>query len=145
MEQEPNKDLLRRIRARFERELELSSVEANSFWQLKLFGETEEDFIRKEVERKLYNPELRNGGDLERRIVERLKKISRLKDFADAWRAGLALKNELHLDQNRRWLVRKWGINHPLDLWGLAMAGRRPQHAEVEWYPWFDRGAAVKL
>ena len=67
----------------------------------------------------------------------------------DLWRparpAGLALKNELHLDQNRRWLVRKWGINHPLDLWGLAMAGRRPQHAEVEWYPWFDRGAAVKL
>ena len=91
----PPPELLRRIRARFERELELSSVEANSFWQLKLFGETEEDFIRKEVERKLYNPELRNGGDLERRIVERLKKISRLKDFADAWRAGLALKKWL--------------------------------------------------
>ena len=68
MDNEPNKpdpgmaSLLRRIRQRWERELELSSVEANSFWQLK--RETEEDFIRKEVERKLYNPELRNGGDL---------------------------------------------------------------------------------
>jgi hypothetical protein len=95
MDNEINKELMRRIRARFERELEQSSVEANSFWQLKLFGETEEDFIRKEVERKLYIPQLPNGGDMERRIVERLKKISRLKDFADAWRAGIMLKKWL--------------------------------------------------
>ncbi|MDE2099464.1 MAG: hypothetical protein KGL39_19590 [Patescibacteria group bacterium] len=91
----PDSGLMRRIRLRWEKELEQSSVEANSFWQLKLFGETEEDFIRKEVERKLYLSQLPNGGDMERRIVERLKKISRLKDFADAWRAGLLLKKWL--------------------------------------------------
>jgi hypothetical protein len=93
----PDQELLRRIRCAWEKDLKLRSVEANSFWQLKLFGETEEDFIRKEVERKLYIPELPNGGDKERRIVERLKKISRMKDFADAWRAGALLKKWLRV------------------------------------------------
>ena len=92
MKREINQELMRRIRAEFERVLEQTSVEANSFWQLKLFDETEEDFIRKEVDRKLYVPQLPNGGDMERRVVERLKKISRTKDFEDAWRAALAIK-----------------------------------------------------
>src|ERR1700728_224824 len=92
MKHEINKELMRRIRVAFERELDQSSVEANSFWQYKLFGDTDEDFIRKEVERKLYNPQLPNGGDMERKVVEKLKKISRMKDFDDAWRADMAIK-----------------------------------------------------
>lgn len=84
------KDAAQRARAEFQRALE-SSMPANVLWQLKLFDESEEDHIRKEVERKLYEPTLPNGGDRERRIIERLKKISRLKDFADAWQAGIAL------------------------------------------------------
>jgi hypothetical protein len=62
--------------------------------QVRMF-ETDEDLVRKEIERKLYEPQLPNAGDMERRIVERLKKISRKKDFADAWRASAVIKDWL--------------------------------------------------
>jgi hypothetical protein len=78
------------IRSEIEHELEHSAVDSS--WQLKLFDDSDEDFITKEVERKLYIPLLPNGGDKERKIVERLKKLARNKNFADNWRAGLAIK-----------------------------------------------------
>ncbi|MDE2103821.1 MAG: hypothetical protein KGL39_41670 [Patescibacteria group bacterium] len=99
----PDSGLMRRIRLRWEKELEQSAVEANSFWQLKLFGETEEDYIRKEVEKKLYIPQLPNGGDRERAVVEHLKKMARKKDFADSWHAALLIQKWLRvLPENPR-------------------------------------------
>src|ERR1035441_341168 len=42
--------------------------------QLGLFSEEDELYIQNEVQRMLYEPTLPNGGDRERRVIERLKR-----------------------------------------------------------------------
>jgi hypothetical protein len=52
------------------------SMPAYEMGQLSLFTDEDEDFIRREVERMLYEPSLPNGGGKERRVIERLKQIA---------------------------------------------------------------------
>ena len=49
------------------------SVLAYEVGQLGLFHEEDETFIQREVERMLYEQKLPNGGDKERRMIERLE------------------------------------------------------------------------
>ena len=91
MANEMDKATAARVREIFERALE-SAMPGYELHELNLFDQAEEDYIRKEVERKLYEPKLANGGDSERRIVEKLKKLSRQKNWAGAERAYAAMK-----------------------------------------------------
>ena len=70
------------VRADFRRALE-HSIAIDQWRQLRLFDDSDEDFIHKEVERKLYEPTLPNGGNLERGYVKRLKKIADGKNWAE--------------------------------------------------------------
>ena len=59
----------------FEKALD-ASVLAYDVGQLGLFHEDDETFIRREVERMLYDQKLPNGGDKERRMIERLEELA---------------------------------------------------------------------
>lgn len=75
--------------AAFEEVLE-SAVPAYEVGQLHLFHDEDETYIQSEVERKLYEPQLPNGGAKERKIIERLRKLAVNRDFDGAARAGYA-------------------------------------------------------
>jgi hypothetical protein len=66
----------RRARREFQRVLD-SAVLPYEMNQSGLFSAEEEAFMAKEVERLLYEPQLPNGADAERRIVKRLKETAR--------------------------------------------------------------------
>ena len=57
-----------------------ASVLADDVGQLGLFDEDDETYIRREVERMLYEQKLPNGGDKEPRMIERLKEIGNKAD-----------------------------------------------------------------
>jgi hypothetical protein len=61
--------------------------------QLGLFSEEDELYIQNEVQRMLYEPTLPNGGDKERRVIERLKRLieNEDKDWADQGTAQYAI------------------------------------------------------
>ncbi len=91
-----------RIREAFQRALE-TSVPAYELGQLRLFQEDEEEYINKEVARRLYEPLLPNAGARERKWVERLKKLARDTDWADAMKASFAARTwESLLPENPR-------------------------------------------
>ena len=69
-----------------------SAVPHYELHQLNRYPEADLDYINKEVDRLLYEPALANGGDKERKIAERLKKLSRQKDWAGAHMADIAMK-----------------------------------------------------
>lgn len=83
MSHELTKRAEERAREEFQRALD-AALPNYDLWQLKLLNESEEEWVRNEVERMLYEPKLANGGDFERRVVEKLKKLSRQKDW-DGW------------------------------------------------------------
>ena len=60
--------------------------------QLHLLPDADEDYVSKEVDRLLYEPALASAGDRERKIVERLKKLSRQKEWDGATKAATAMK-----------------------------------------------------
>src|ERR1019366_9103511 len=63
-----------RATAAFERVLD-EAVLPYEVGQLGLWSDEDETFIRREVERLLYEPKLANGGDKERSMIERLEKL----------------------------------------------------------------------
>ena len=65
-------EALRRATGEFESAL-ADAVPAHELAQFHLFAERDEKFIRKEVERLLYEPELPCGGRRERKWIERMK------------------------------------------------------------------------
>src|SRR5438045_3920862 len=69
----PPLEIREHMRAAFQSVLD-AAVPTYEIGQLKLDDE-EERYIRAEVERKLYEPHLPNGGSKERRILERLKQL----------------------------------------------------------------------
>ena len=77
----PPAEVVARIRAAFMRVLD-AAVPAYEVGQLNLFHDEDEKFIRDEVDRKLYEPQLPNGGQKERRMIERLKKLAEEKDWS---------------------------------------------------------------
>jgi hypothetical protein len=79
-----------RARAAFQAAL-AASMPPYELGQLNLFEEEEERFIRHEVERKLYTPVLPNGGDKERRVIDRLEKLKDEKDWAGSGHAFRAI------------------------------------------------------
>jgi hypothetical protein len=82
----------RRVREDFEAVL-ASAVPAYDIGRLGIYSEEELRFINREVERKLYEPQVPNGGDKERHIIERLKILAnedwdgalRARNAMDAW------------------------------------------------------------
>jgi hypothetical protein len=68
------------------------AVPAYEFDQAKLFEPRDEQFIRKEVERKLYEPSLPNGGAREGSWVRKFEAIAKRQDLSEdiRWRARTA-------------------------------------------------------
>jgi hypothetical protein len=86
---EPTRESERRALAEFTAVLE-DAVPAHDFAQFGLFAARDEEFIRKEAERRLYDPELPHGGYREQKIVERLMRLSRDREWAGHRRAYVA-------------------------------------------------------
>ena len=59
--------------------------------QLNFFPDEDEKYIRQEVERMSYEPELPNGGDKERKIIARLEKLAEDTEWAGSGRARAAI------------------------------------------------------
>jgi hypothetical protein len=55
--------------------------------QQTLFKDEDEKFICDEVERKLYEPKLPCGGDKERKVIAKLKKLAEDREWEHCWRA----------------------------------------------------------
>lgn len=91
MPYELSSEAVRRAREAFERVL-ASAVPAYEVGQLLLFHDDDEAFIRKEVERKLYEPALPNAGSKERKMIERFKKMARERDWNYSGVASLAAR-----------------------------------------------------
>jgi hypothetical protein len=72
---EPSEEIRERMRLAFQSVLD-AAVPAYEIGQLRLFLDADERFIKEEVERKLYDPQLPNGGSKERRVIERLKRLT---------------------------------------------------------------------
>lgn len=87
---EPPIEIREHMRAAFQSVLD-TSVPAYEIGQLKLFHDEEERFIREEVERKLYDPQLPNGGSKERRMIERLTRLARDTEWQGHKRAAYAI------------------------------------------------------
>ena len=75
MECEISKETAERVRREFQRALD-SAAPPYELAKQGHFTDEEEAFIQKEVERLLFEPELPNAGDAERKIIKRLKKMS---------------------------------------------------------------------
>jgi len=84
-----SKETKLRGRAAFADVLESSNA-AYEIGQLHLFHDEDEAYIQSEVERKLYEPKLPNGGNRERKMIARLRKLASNREFAGASRAGYA-------------------------------------------------------
>lgn len=80
MPNEPTKEQAERAQAEFRRVLD-ASVPAYELGQQKLFHDDDENYIRREVDRKLYVPRLPDAGDQERKWLTRLKSMS----YAEYW------------------------------------------------------------
>ncbi|MGN6555246.1 MAG: hypothetical protein ACTHLW_16180, partial [Verrucomicrobiota bacterium] len=102
-----------KVRDAFERALD-SAAPAYELGQLHLFHDDEEEYIRKEVERRLYEPLLPSAGSKERRFVERLKKLARDRDWDDSMKASYAARAwEALLPENPRNPGRYY-MRHPI-------------------------------
>lgn len=81
----------RRAREAFRAALS-KAMPAYELGQLRLFHDDDEKFIREEVARRMYEPQLPNGGSRERKFIERLKKLARDTEWDGHWRAAKAVK-----------------------------------------------------
>jgi len=61
--------------------------------QLSFFADEDENFIRTEVERMLYEAKLPNGGEKERKMIERLRKLAQDTEWAGCGRALAAISH----------------------------------------------------
>ena len=68
-----------------------NAVVAYEVGQLGLFDDKDEEYIRKEGERMLYEPQLPRGGAKERRFIERLKRLTEDKEWDGCGRAHYAI------------------------------------------------------
>lgn len=114
--------------------------------QLEIFEPEDEAYIRREVDRMLYEPKLPNGGDKERHIIERMKALARkqgqgwdgyqrLHYAISQWQAVLP-------DDPRN--AGMYYIRHPIsrkeDKAGfdyyraMKLAASHAQHEELEWF-----------
>ena len=113
-----------RARSEFERALD-AAVPAYELGQLGFFNEDIEGFIRKEVERKLYEPALPNAGDRERKWVERLEKLASLREWSGSARAFHAATRIKTLLPKEPWHPGKYYTRAPLTF--------RTSKSEYEW------------
>lgn len=90
MQYELDPELKRQVTEAFEDVLD-SGVPPYEVGQLHLFNEEDESFIQREVKRKLHEPELPNGGNRERKIIERLRKLAMNREFGGHGRASYAI------------------------------------------------------
>lgn len=133
----------RRAREAFQSALD-SAAPPYELGQLHLFHDDEESFIRKEVERMLYEPQLPNGGQKERRMIERLKRLARQTDWAGKDRAAYAASRfEKILPENPRHAGRYY-MRKPMTPKGdkkafdWAVALKESAHESREWdKKWF--------
>lgn len=84
-----DKKLAAAVRDEFERVLD-DSVSAYEFSQIDLFPKDAERIIQRELDRKLHQARLPHGGKAEIKIIQRLKKMVRWRDWDGSWKAGLA-------------------------------------------------------
>lgn len=92
MGREISKEVEARVRREFERVLD-EALPAYELHKLGRFSAEDETFIQQEVERLLYEPQMPNAGEVERRIIKRLKLMSdsgfwKDSEAAAAWVAG---------------------------------------------------------
>ncbi len=130
MAYEPNLGLaipigaLAHARSEFERVLD-AAVPAYELGQLGLFNDDIEGFIRKEVDRKLYEPKLPNAGDRERKWVERLEKLAAMREWSGSRRAFHAAARVKALLPKEPWNPGKYYERTPLTI--------RNGKTEFEW------------
>lgn len=91
MQYELSEEACLRASQAFEEVLD-SSVPPYKIAELHWFAEEDERFIQSEVRRRLYQPELPNGGDREREIIQRLLKLATNYRFSGAARADKAIE-----------------------------------------------------
>lgn len=113
-----------RVRAEFERALD-AAVPAYELGQLGLFNEDIEGYIKKEVDRKLYEPKLPNAGDRERKWVERLEKLAGMSEWSGSRKAFFAAGRVKALLPKEPWNPGKYYQRTPLTI--------RNGKAEFEW------------
>lgn len=131
---ELSRDLARAIRAEFLRVLD-DAVPPYGIEELKIFDPADEQFIAREVERKLYEPKLPFGGARERKITERLKRMAADRGWDNAWRADMAAQRFAAVEG--RYYTRK-----PIPAKGkdydFCVAARDSAHQHKDWErKWF--------
>ena len=105
MECKLSKEAAERARREFQNALD-AAAPAYELAKLELFSVDDETFIRKEVERLLYEPQLPNGGEAERRTIKRLKVMSN----AAFWKNSEAAASWVADDEKKKsigWLADK--------------------------------------
>jgi hypothetical protein len=131
-----------RARRSFEEALE-NSAPGYELGQLQLFAEEDERFIKREVERKLHDPGLPNGGNRERRIIERLKKLAKeeWEGKRHAWLAIQSWEKVLPADPRnpgRYYARRALSRRDDKDTWEWAIGLKERSNAEKNWEKkWF--------
>ncbi|HEV2327648.1 MAG TPA: hypothetical protein VGY56_02540 [Verrucomicrobiae bacterium] len=124
MKYELSKEAAQRAVVEFDRALN-TALPPYELHKLGRFSPEEEAFIQKEVQRLLYEPQLPNAGDSERRIVKRLKSM------ADArfWKNSEAAASWVVDDEKKKtigWLQSKAAL--AADLWAQILPNN-PKHA----------------
>lgn len=123
-----------RARVEFQRALD-SAVPAYEVGQLELVTEEIEDFIRKEVERKLYVPLLPSAGDQERKWIERLETLASNREWSgskQAFALAQAFRALLPREQLRRGADGKYEQN-PGRYYARKALSPRTDAKQFEW------------
>lgn len=131
---EISRELERTIRAEFLRVLD-SAVPPYDLHEQGLFDDEDEQWIRREVARMLYEPKLPNGGARERRTVERLKKMANRTKWEGAWRAALAAQKWAAVE-GRYYACKPISKKHEDFKWlrELLKESRENSDLEKEWF-----------